>query len=107
MDAAKDDVIGFRTTRGVAGQLERVAGDISELDDLIALVMVPKDENPCSEGGLRGSGAFDQIGVRGRWKLTRAVHTAFGFRVAASSQQQKGTAGAAIRAGSGPLVQRG
>jgi len=59
MDAAKDDVIGFRTTRGVAGQLERVAGDISELDDLIALVMVPKDENPCSEGGLRGSGAFD------------------------------------------------
>ena len=45
MHAAEDDVRGVGSVRGVAGELERVAGDVGELDHLVALVVVPEHEH--------------------------------------------------------------
>ena len=43
--AAEDDELRLRPGRGVAGELEGVAGDVGELDDLVALVVVPEHEH--------------------------------------------------------------
>ena len=43
VDATKDDVLGVTTIGGVAGQLERVAPKVSELDDLLLLVVVAQN----------------------------------------------------------------
>ena len=47
--AAEDDVLRLRAGRRVPGQLEGVAGDVGELDDLVALVVVAEDEDPVAE----------------------------------------------------------
>ena len=39
----------------LAGQLERVAGHVGELDDLVALVVVAEHEHPVAERRLRGA----------------------------------------------------
>ena len=56
VDAAEDDVLGLGTGRGVAGQLEGVAGDVGELDDLVALVVVAQHEHPLAQRGLARPG---------------------------------------------------
>ena len=44
--AAEHDELGVRAGRRLAGELERVAGDVGELDDLVALVVVAEHEHP-------------------------------------------------------------
>ena len=46
VDAAEDDELGLGPGGGVAGELERVAGDVGELDDLVALVVVARARTP-------------------------------------------------------------
>ena len=58
VDAAEHDVLGLRARGGVARQLERVAGDVGELDDLVALVVVAQDEGPLAQRGPRRAGAL-------------------------------------------------
>ena len=60
--AAEDDELGVGPRRGVPGELERVAGDVGELDDLVALVVVPEHEHPVAERLLGLPGASDQRG---------------------------------------------
>ena len=60
VDAAEDDVLRLRARRRLPGQLERVAGDVGELDDLVALVVVTEHEDPIAQRGLGGPGALDQ-----------------------------------------------
>ena len=62
--AAEDDVLRLRPRGRVAGELERVAGDVGELDDLVALVVVPEHEHLLAER-LLGRGARAPPG-RGR-----------------------------------------
>ena len=50
--AAEHDVRRVRPGRGLLGQLERVAGDVGELDDLVALVVVAEHEHLVAERGL-------------------------------------------------------
>jgi hypothetical protein len=50
--AAEDDVLGVRAARASAGELERVAGDVGELDHLVALVVVAEHEDPGAEAAL-------------------------------------------------------
>jgi hypothetical protein len=57
--SAEHDEFRFRASGGLLGQLERVAGDVGELDDFIALVMVTEDEEPITESRLGGSGTLD------------------------------------------------
>ena len=58
--AAEDDVRRLRTRSSFARQLERVSGHVGELDDLVALVMVAKDEQLVAECGLGRTRALDQ-----------------------------------------------
>ena len=72
------------------GQLERVAGDVGELDHLVALVVVAEHEDPVAERGLGRAGPLDQVGVAGRGQVAGTVDAALGAGVAAAAQQQQG-----------------
>jgi hypothetical protein len=52
--AAEDDVLGGGLRGGQARQLQRVAGEVGELDDLVALVVVAEDDDALAERPLRG-----------------------------------------------------
>ena len=67
-----------RPGRRVAGELERVAGDVGELDDLVALVVVAEDEHPVAERRLGrprparpGRGRSARAGRRGSRRRAR------------------------------------
>ena len=62
-----------RPGRGVAGQLERVAGDVGELDHLVALVVVAEHEQPVAQRRLGRAGAGDEVGVAGRRQVAGTV----------------------------------
>jgi len=87
--AAEDDVLGVGPGSGLLGELERVAGDVGERDDLVALVVVPQHEDAVAEGGLRRAGALDQSWVGRRREVAGAVDTALGGRVALAAEQQQ------------------
>jgi len=55
--AAEDDELRFAAARGGARELQRVADVVGELDDLIALVMMPKDHDTIAERLLGGRNA--------------------------------------------------
>jgi hypothetical protein len=55
--AAEDDELRAGARRGLLGQLEGVSRDVGELDDLVALVVVPQDERPVTQGRSGGAGA--------------------------------------------------
>ncbi len=49
VDTTEDDVLRIALRRGLLRQLERVAREVGELDDLVALVVVPQDQQPFCE----------------------------------------------------------
>ena len=53
--AAEDDDLRLRTRGGLPGQLEGVTAEIRELDDVVALVVVPQDDQPLAEAAARAS----------------------------------------------------
>ena len=63
VDAAEDDVVGGVLAGGVLRELERVAGVVGELDDLVALVVVAEDDEAVAERGLGGGDADVHLGV--------------------------------------------
>ena len=63
--AAEHDELRVGPGRRLAGQLERVAGHVGELDDLVALVVVAEHEHPVAERRL--GGAWRGRPDRGRW----------------------------------------
>lgn len=65
VDAAEHDVGRLGTRRRLPGQLERVAGDVGEPDDLVPLVVVAEHEHPVAERRLGGAGPLDQGRVGG------------------------------------------
>jgi len=87
--ATEDDVWRVRPRGSLLGQFEAVARHIGELDDLVALVVVAKDEDAVTELSLGGTGAFDQARVRGSRKLTGAFDAPFGGEVAPPSEDEK------------------
>ena len=52
VDAAEHDVGGLVVVRREAGQLEGVTAGIRPLDDFVALVVVPEDQEPVAQLGL-------------------------------------------------------
>ena len=74
----------------VAGELEGVAGDVGELDHLVALVVVTQHEHPVAERGLGGAGALDQRRVGGGGQVARALHPALCARVGPATERQQG-----------------
>ena len=79
--AAEDDELGLRAGRRLAGQLEGVAGDVGELDDLVALVVVAQDEHPVAERRLGRAGARHQVRVAGARQVAGALDAALAVRV--------------------------
>jgi hypothetical protein len=68
--AAEDDELRLRAGRRLLRELEAVARDVGELDDLVALVVVAEHEHPVAERLLGARGAVDQRRVGGRRQLT-------------------------------------
>ena len=64
----------------VAGELERVAGDVGELDHLVALVVVAEHEHPLAERVLGRAGPRDQVGVGRGGQVAGALDPALGGR---------------------------
>ena len=78
--AAEDDVLGLGPGGRVLGQLERVAGDVGELDDLVALVVVAEDEHRVAERRLGRAGPRHQRRVGAGGQLAGAVDAALADR---------------------------
>ena len=92
--AAEHDVLGVGPGRRLAGQLERVAGHVGELDDLVALVVVAEHEHPVAERRLRGRGARPtRSGSLGGGSSPGQSTPRLGRRVAAPAEQQQGGGG--------------
>ena len=87
--AAEDDELGVGAAGRVAGELEGVAGDVGELDDLVALVVVAEDEQPLAERRLGGAGALDEVGVGRRRQVAGALDAALGVEVAALAEGEE------------------
>ena len=88
--AAEDDVLGARASGRVAGQLEGVAGDVGELDDLVALVVVAQHEDPVAEGLLGRPRPRDQVRVGGSGQVAGTLDAALGAEVGAAAEGQQG-----------------
>ena len=50
--AAEDDEFGFGVLGGLAGETERVADVVGELDHLVALIVMAEDDQPAAERRL-------------------------------------------------------
>src|SRR5690242_3640464 len=81
MHAAEDHVLGRRTGSRVLGQLERIASDVRERDDLVALIVVAEYEGTVAKLGpgplrtahQRGIGRRRQVAGAGDATLAAAV----------------------------------
>ena len=91
--AAEHDVRRLGVGRGLLRELERVAGDVGELDDLVALVVVAEDEHLVAERRLRGAGALDEAGVARGGQVAGALDAALAVRVGLAAEQQQGERG--------------
>ena len=58
VDAAEEDVLGVAATGGLLRELEGVAAEVGELDDLVALVVVAEDDELLAELPLQRPDAF-------------------------------------------------
>jgi hypothetical protein len=73
---AKHDVRSIGVRGGELRKLERVAGYVSEGDDVIALVVVPENKYLITKGSLGSSRSFDQLWVTSRGQVAGALHAA-------------------------------
>ena len=71
VDAAEDDVGGVVVVRCELRELERVADQVGPADHLVALVVVPEDEQPVAERFLRGRDASHELVVGREGVLVR------------------------------------
>ncbi len=62
--AAEDDELGLAAAGRGARQLQRIAGEVGELDDLVALIVMPEDDEPLAERLLRRGDAGVHLVVR-------------------------------------------
>ena len=87
--AAEDDVRRVRPGRSLLRQLEAVAGDVGELDDLVALVVVTEHEHRVAERRLGLARASHQAGVGRGGQVAGALDAALGVQVAALSEHEE------------------
>jgi hypothetical protein len=89
MHAAEDDELRIGSGRGVASELERVAGDIGELDDLVALIVMTEDEEPIAQGSLRSPRPLDECRVGGRRQIAWTLDASLRPRVGLLSENEQ------------------
>ena len=61
--AAEHDEVGAVLPRGVLRELQRVAGVVGELDDLVALIVMAEDDHAVAERAPRRGDADVHLGV--------------------------------------------
>ena len=88
--AAEQDELGLGPRGGLARELERVARDVGELDDLVALVVVAQHERAGAERSARGAGPLDEVRVARCGQVADALDAALGGQVDTAAQQQEG-----------------
>ena len=98
--AAEDDELRLGPAGRVAGELERVAGDVGELDDLVALVVVAEHEHPVAQRLLGRAGSRHQVRVGGGRQVAGALDPALGGRVLALAEGEQRE----VDDGHGPIV---
>ena len=81
MHAAEHDEFGIGPGRGLSGELEGIAGDIGELDDLVALIVMSEDEEAIAQGGLSPPRSLHKGRVGGRRQIAGTLHAPLGSRV--------------------------
>ena len=59
MHAAENDELCRWACGGLLGELERIPGDIGELNDLVTLIVMTQDEEPVAQCLLGCEGASD------------------------------------------------
>ena len=91
--AAEEDELGLGPGGGLARELERVARDVGELDDLVALVVVAEHEGPAAQRGAGRAGALDEVRVARGGQVADALDAALGGQVDTASQQEEGRRG--------------
>ena len=64
MHAAKDDELRVGVLADLPGELVGVAGVVGELDHLVALIVMPEDDEAAAERRLRGGDARVHLLVR-------------------------------------------
>ena len=79
--AAEHDELSIRARCRFAGQLEGVAGDIGELDHLVALVVMAKHEEPIAQCRLRPPGPLHECRVGGWRQVAWTFDSPLGSRV--------------------------
>ena len=89
MHAAEDDELRIGSGRGVTSELERVTGDIRELDDLVALIVMPEDEEPIAQGSLRSPRPLDEGRVGGRRQIAWTLDASLRPRVGLLSENEQ------------------
>ena len=89
MHAAEDDVLRIGTRGCGLCEFEGIAGDIGELDDLVALIVVPQHEHAITELRLRTTRALDQVGIAGERKFPRARDAAFALEILLMAHEQQ------------------
>ena len=87
MHTTEHDELAVGAGRCLPGKLERIPGDVGELDYFVTLIVVAEHENPVAQGGFRSPRALHQVGIAGGRKLARAVHTSFRARVRLLAKQ--------------------
>ena len=88
--AAEQDELGLGPRGRLARELEGVARDVGELDDLVALVVVAQHERAAAQGGAGGAGALDEVRVARCGQVADALDAALGGQVDAAAEQQRG-----------------
>ena len=78
---------------GLLGELERVAGGVGELDDLIALVVVAEDVDAVAESRLGRGRTRDEIRVAGGREVPGAFDAALALGIRALPEEQQGERG--------------
>ena len=88
--AAEDDELGLGPRGRLAGELERVARDVGELDDLVALVVVAEHERRVPSAARAARARSTRSGVAGAGRSPGALDAALGGQVDSAPQQQEG-----------------
>jgi len=89
MHAAEDDELRIGSGCGVASELEGITGDIGELDDLVALIVMTEDEEPIAQGSLRSPRPLDECRVRGRRQIAWTLDASLRPRVRLLSENEQ------------------
>jgi hypothetical protein len=89
VNTAEDDVFRLGLFCSSLRQFKRVSSDVSELNYLIALVVMSEYENLRTENGLSGSCSSNQCWITCRGEFASAGNASLGGKVSSLAQEEQ------------------